>query len=393
MRAKWAVAVIEKYPDSLNEPDYLLLINDFIGCDIEEALDMVAVLSISEQHRLFQLMMQVQFDAEPEQHKAVMKWICCQGAIPDSYQVWQDYVNWWHPRDVWFSNLAFQDVASAEHVKNALSRYALIVNYLADNESVRVIKPPPLPKGIDNQGSIILGGRESGTEGKSNQVDREHLLHLFFTCACLQSQRKREGNRLLCTRFLSLEEKSLFLGDVIANLKYDNLRAGWHEKVSIAIKLGNAPENDDAFTTNDSNSLVDNKLTDRSSRFELSDFLQLIDILQLPEPVLRDIVQFHALPPALLLGFAELGELNDRDIQTLLREIGSDDLLNAMKSASESLKKRIFDNLSVCAAKLLQDDLIKADPPVHESELSIKRFLRLYQHLILAGKIWGPTDE
>jgi hypothetical protein len=49
--------------------------------------------------------------------------------------------------------------------------------------------------------------------------------------------------------------------------------------------------------------------------------------------------------------------LNDRSLQRLLRELNNEDLIYAMKYASGSLQKRIFDNLSDRLADMIKEDI------------------------------------
>lgn len=55
--------------------------------------------------------------------------------------------------------------------------------------------------------------------------------------------------------------------------------------------------------------------------------------------------------------FEDLMELDDRSIRALLKEIGNDELLLALKTASEPLKDKIFGNLSQRAAEMLKEDM------------------------------------
>ncbi|HIP52835.1 MAG TPA: flagellar motor switch protein FliG, partial [Chromatiales bacterium] len=60
--------------------------------------------------------------------------------------------------------------------------------------------------------------------------------------------------------------------------------------------------------------------------------------------------------------FENLIDVDDRGIQTLLREISSEQLLLALRGADEALKEKIFKNMSKRAAEMLKDDLEAAVP-------------------------------
>ena len=55
--------------------------------------------------------------------------------------------------------------------------------------------------------------------------------------------------------------------------------------------------------------------------------------------------------------FENLIDIDDRGMQTLLREVSSDQLLLALRGAPEGLRDKIFHNMSSRAAEMLKDDL------------------------------------
>lgn len=59
----------------------------------------------------------------------------------------------------------------------------------------------------------------------------------------------------------------------------------------------------------------------------------------------------------LMFTFDDLGKLDKGSIQTLLRKVEQDQLLLAMKGASEPIREFFFSNMSERAGKLLKDDL------------------------------------
>ena len=70
----------------------------------------------------------------------------------------------------------------------------------------------------------------------------------------------------------------------------------------------------------------------------------------------------------LMFVFDNLADVDDRGIQTLLREISSDVLITALKGADEVMQEKIFKNMSKRAAELLRDDL-EAKGPVRVSDV------------------------
>jgi flagellar motor switch protein FliG len=64
----------------------------------------------------------------------------------------------------------------------------------------------------------------------------------------------------------------------------------------------------------------------------------------------------------LMFVFEDITKIDDKGIQTLLKEVPNDKLLLALKTANEEIRAKIFKNISQRAAKLLQDDLGNMGP-------------------------------
>lgn len=95
--------------------------------------------------------------------------------------------------------------------------------------------------------------------------------------------------------------------------------------------------------------------------------------------------------------FADLIEVDDRGIQTLMREISTDQLLLALRGVEDGLKEKIFGNMSKRAAEMLRDDLEAAPPTkLSEVEQSQKDILSIARKLADSGEIAlgsGGGDE
>ena len=82
----------------------------------------------------------------------------------------------------------------------------------------------------------------------------------------------------------------------------------------------------------------------------------------------------------LLLVFEDLLELSDRDIQTILKHISSDELVKALKGAPDELAERFFGNMSKRAAEIMREDMQVMGPlklaEVEESQQSILKVIR-----------------
>jgi flagellar motor switch protein FliG len=94
--------------------------------------------------------------------------------------------------------------------------------------------------------------------------------------------------------------------------------------------------------------------------------------------------------------FENLLAVDDRGIQTLLRELSNDDLSLALKGASEEMQDKIFRNISSRAADLLRDDLeAKGAVKLSEVEAAQKSILIVAKTLAEEGKIslGGKGDD
>jgi flagellar motor switch protein FliG len=86
--------------------------------------------------------------------------------------------------------------------------------------------------------------------------------------------------------------------------------------------------------------------------------------------------------------FENLAEVDDRGMQTLLREVSSDQLLLALRGANDGLKEKIFKNMSSRAAEMLKDDLEAAQPArLSDVEAAQKDILSAARRLADAGDI------
>ncbi|MDR0233855.1 MAG: flagellar motor switch protein FliG, partial [Zoogloeaceae bacterium] len=86
--------------------------------------------------------------------------------------------------------------------------------------------------------------------------------------------------------------------------------------------------------------------------------------------------------------FENLLDLDDRSVQTVLREIQSDSLVVALKGASEDLRAKIFKNMSQRAADMLREDLESRGPVrLSEVEGEQKEILKVVRRLADEGQI------
>ena len=90
----------------------------------------------------------------------------------------------------------------------------------------------------------------------------------------------------------------------------------------------------------------------------------------------------------LMFVFADLIEVDDRGIQTILREVQTDQLVLALKGADNDLQEKIFANMSSRAADMLKDDLETKGPvKLSEVEEAQKELLVVARRLADEGQI------
>jgi flagellar motor switch protein FliG len=89
-----------------------------------------------------------------------------------------------------------------------------------------------------------------------------------------------------------------------------------------------------------------------------------------------------------LFSFDDLAAMDNRGLQVLLKEVGREDLLLALKTSSDEIKQRIFKNMSERAAQMLREDL-DAQAPVRlrDVEKAQHNIIVIARKLEAEGKI------
>ncbi len=90
----------------------------------------------------------------------------------------------------------------------------------------------------------------------------------------------------------------------------------------------------------------------------------------------------------LMFVFEDLGSVDDRGMQTILREVANEDLKMALKTVSEELKGKILRNLSQRAAEMLREELeIMGPVRVSDVEKAQQKVTQVAKRLENEGKI------
>lgn len=90
----------------------------------------------------------------------------------------------------------------------------------------------------------------------------------------------------------------------------------------------------------------------------------------------------------LMFVFEDILLVNDKGIQALLKEIDNDELSLALKTASEELKQKIFNNMSERASQLVKEDMEYMGPVrISEVEAAQQKIVDVVRRLEDAGEI------
>jgi flagellar motor switch protein FliG len=90
----------------------------------------------------------------------------------------------------------------------------------------------------------------------------------------------------------------------------------------------------------------------------------------------------------LMFVFEDILLVNDKGIQSVLKEVDNEELALALKTASEDLKQKIFKNMSERAAQLIQEDMQYMGPVrVSDVEAAQQKIVDVVRRLEDAGEI------
>ncbi|WP_028844922.1 flagellar motor switch protein FliG [Thermodesulfovibrio thiophilus] len=117
----------------------------------------------------------------------------------------------------------------------------------------------------------------------------------------------------------------------------------------------------------------------------------IIKHIEEKDPILADEIR------KLMFTFEDLISVDDRGIQTILKEIATDDLVLALKMASEELKEKIFKNMSSRAVQIIKEEMETKGPvrvaDVEKAQMNIVRVARRLEEegKIVVGKRGGEA--
>ncbi|MBT1071951.1 flagellar motor switch protein FliG [Pelotalea chapellei] len=129
------------------------------------------------------------------------------------------------------------------------------------------------------------------------------------------------------------------------------------------------------------------KVVDMFNHFDRSKEKQILDKLDVLSPPLSEIIRKH------LFTFDDVFQLDDRSIQSIMREVSNDTLTLAMKTSTDDVKDKIFRNISSRAAEMIKEDLEVMGPvrlsDVEKAQGEIIKIVRKMEEegkVVLAGR-------
>lgn len=109
---------------------------------------------------------------------------------------------------------------------------------------------------------------------------------------------------------------------------------------------------------------------------------QIMGRLEEKDPILAEEIR------KLMFVFEDITKIDDKGIQTLLKEVPNDKLLLALKTANEDIRGKIFRNISARAAQLLREDLESMGPArLSDVESAQQEIVNVARKLEQEGKI------
>jgi len=86
--------------------------------------------------------------------------------------------------------------------------------------------------------------------------------------------------------------------------------------------------------------------------------------------------------------FEDIIRVNDKGIQAVLKEVENEELALALKTASEDLKNKVFNNMSERAAQLIKEEMEFMGPVrISDVEAAQQRIVDVVRRLEDAGEV------
>jgi len=124
------------------------------------------------------------------------------------------------------------------------------------------------------------------------------------------------------------------------------------------------------------------KVVDMFNFFDRTREKQILDKLDVMSPPLSEVIRKH------LFTFDDVFALDDRSIQSVMREVSNDTLTLAMKTSSDEIKEKIFRNISSRAADMIKEDLEVMGPVrLSDVEKAQAEIIKIVRKMEEEGKV------
>ena len=129
------------------------------------------------------------------------------------------------------------------------------------------------------------------------------------------------------------------------------------------------------------------KVVEMFNHLDRSKEKRILDNLDVMNPPLAEVIRKH------LFTFEDIFRLDDKSIQSIMREVSNDTLTLAMKASTDEIKDKVFRNISSRAAEMIKEDLEVMGPvrlsDVEKAQSEIIKIVRKMEEegkVILAGR-------
>jgi len=133
------------------------------------------------------------------------------------------------------------------------------------------------------------------------------------------------------------------------------------------------------------------KVVDMFNYLERSKEKNILDKLDVMNPPLAEVIRKH------LFTFEDIFALDDRSVQSVMREVSNDTLTLAIKASTDEVKEKVFRNISARAADMIKEDIEVMGPvrlsDVEKAQTEIIKIVRKMEEegkIVLAGR--GAED-
>jgi flagellar motor switch protein FliG len=217
--------------------------------------------------------------------------------------------------------------------------------------------------GDDERAESLLDQVNAGTEGRP--LETISMMHPRMVASLLESEHPQTIALILST------QKSEHAGRIVSQLPEDlqadvMYRIACIDRVSpeVIAQIEDALQREIGVVVSKEQKQVGgiDKVVEVLGRLEKGGDRAILASIEATDPEMAETIRKK------MFTFDDLVQLDNRSLQMVLREVNNDTLTMALKTASDDVKDKIFNNISQRAAEMIQEDL-EAMGPVRVSEV------------------------